>query len=107
LKALVVEASRALSCLDAGRLEELAASCRALNRDLANAGCAERVALACQARAAHGDMDLFARVLDVTRANLQVMRRLRAIHEDRLDYGEGAVAGAGGWMRTGTGNGDN
>jgi hypothetical protein len=34
LKELVVEASRALARLDAGRLEELALSCQALNREL-------------------------------------------------------------------------
>ncbi len=34
LKALVVEASLALTRLDANRLEELALSCQALNRDL-------------------------------------------------------------------------
>ncbi len=34
LKELVVEASRALARLDAPRLEELALSCEALNRDL-------------------------------------------------------------------------
>ena len=35
LKGLVVEASRALARLDADRLEELALSCQALNRELA------------------------------------------------------------------------
>jgi hypothetical protein len=34
LKELVVEASRALARLDADRLEELALSCQALNREL-------------------------------------------------------------------------
>jgi hypothetical protein len=34
LKELVVEASRALARLDAERLEELALSCQALNREL-------------------------------------------------------------------------
>ena len=34
LKELVREASRALASLDAGRLEELALSCQALNREL-------------------------------------------------------------------------
>lgn len=34
LKELVIEASRALARLDADRLEELALSCQALNRDL-------------------------------------------------------------------------
>ena len=48
LKALVVEASLALARLDADRLEELALSCQALNRDLSawldpGAGLRERV----------------------------------------------------------------
>jgi hypothetical protein len=84
LKALVVEASRALARLDADRLEELALSCKALNRDLTPAN---RQELACQAREAAGDMAVFARVLEVTRANLGVMNRLRDLHAGRAEYG--------------------
>ena len=50
LKELVVEASRALARLDAGRLEELALSCQALTRDLARANRVERTSFAGQAR---------------------------------------------------------
>ncbi len=85
LKQLVSEASRALATLDANRLEELALSCQALNRDLALKTTAERAALARQAREAAGDMAVFGRVLEATRANLRVMRRLRQLREGRFD----------------------
>ena len=105
LKELVVEASRALAGLDANRLEELALSCHALNRDLPNDLAAstppERTALARQAEAATGDMATFARVLDVTRANLHVMSRLRELRNGSLEYGEAqAQSGEAAWART-------
>ena len=59
LKELVVEASRALARLDADRLEELALSCQALNRDLAPASTKQRAELARQAREAAGEMATF------------------------------------------------
>jgi hypothetical protein len=99
LKALVLEASRALARLDAERLEELAISCQALNRDLA-----PDIRLARQAREAAGEMSVFARVLDVTRTNLKVMYRLRELRAGRTHYGE---AQAGSWARTEAGHGDN
>ena len=101
LRDLVVEASRALACLDADRLEELALSCQALNRDLAPASAVERAGLARQAREAAGDMAVFARVIEVTQANLQVINRLRELRADRLEYG--APSGYGGGRRTGMG----
>jgi len=90
LKALIAEASRALARLDAGRLEELALSCQALNRVLepGNADIDARKLLAQQAREAAADMAVFARVLDATRANLQVMNRLRELRMGRLEYSE-------------------
>ena len=104
LKELVLEASRALALLDADRLEALALSCQALNRELAAPAPLERPALAMEVREAAGDMAVFARVLEVTRANLNVMRRLRESHRDRLEYREPQVRG---WARTETGHGDN
>jgi hypothetical protein len=101
LKKLVVEASRALACLDANRLEELALSCQALNRDLAPASREEHAVLAGQARDAAGEMAVFARVLEATRANLNVMNRLRELRAGRLEYGQV------GWVRTETRHGDN
>lgn len=88
LKELVVEASRALASLDADRLEELALSCQALNRDIPQTGSEERVAMARQASEATEDMAVFARVLEVTRANLVVMNRLRDLHAGWLEYSE-------------------
>lgn len=104
LKKLVGEASQALARLDAERLEELAQSCRALNRDLAGAGATVRSALAVEAREAAGDMAVLSRVLDATRANLRVMNRLRALRAGKFEYGEPHVLG---WPPTGSGHGDN
>lgn len=101
MKELVVEASRSLARLDADRLEELALSCQALNRDLAPASPQQRAELARQARAAAGDMATLSRVLEATRANLNVMRRLRDLRGGRLEYSHER------WSRTETGHGDN
>jgi hypothetical protein len=88
LRALVVEASHALALLDAARLEELARSCEALNRELSfsHADMRLRSEMARQAREAAKDMAVFGRVLDVTRANLNVMNRLREMRMGRLEY---------------------
>jgi hypothetical protein len=104
LRRLVVEASRALARLDAGRLEELALSCQLLNRDLASSGTEDRTR---QAREAAGDMAVFARVLDVTRGNLNVINRLRELRAGRMEYGERPAAAGCGWSPTGSGHGDN
>ena len=106
LKKLVTEASQALARLDADRLEELALSCQVLNRELARLGPEGCASLARQSREAAGDMAVFARVLDATRANLHVMSRLRELHKERLEYGESPAAGRG-WVRTESGYGDN
>ena len=99
LKELVREASRALACLDADRLEELALSCRALNRDQAPGA-----ALVRQAREAVGDFTVFGRVLEATRANLHVMNRLRELRGGRLEYKEPESRG---WVAGKSGHGDN
>jgi hypothetical protein len=104
LKELVAEASQALAHLDAERLEELALSCQALNRDLVLGDQDSRNALAAESREAVGDMAVFARVLDATRANLHVMNRLRELREGRLEYGGPQVQM---WRRTGSGHGNN
>jgi hypothetical protein len=93
LKDLVVEASRALARLDAPRLEELALSCQALNHDLNLLDAAERQELARQAREAQADMSVFARVLDATWANRNVMMRLRELRTGRLEYSERQARG--------------
>lgn len=88
LKQLVWEASHALARLDTRRLEELALSCQALNRDLAPATTAVRADRARQAREAAEEMAVFARVMEATRANLNVMKRLRELRAGRLEYSE-------------------
>jgi hypothetical protein len=91
IKELVVEASRALARLDAPRLGELALSCEALNRDLDSMDAGEKSDLARQAREAAPGMAVLGRVLAVTRANQNVMRRLREMRERRLEYSERLV----------------
>jgi hypothetical protein len=103
LRELVAEASCALARLDAGRLEELALSCEALNRGLGPMSAGEKAQLARQAREAASDMAVFGRVLEATRANLNVMRKLRELRTDRLEYSERQSCGA---PSAGGGDGD-
>jgi hypothetical protein len=93
LKELVVEASRALARLDTSRLTELALSCQALTGELNFGSVKERKLLARQAREAEADMAVFARVLEATRANLNVMNRLRELRAGRLEYTERQARG--------------
>jgi hypothetical protein len=104
LKGLVVEASQALARLDSNRLEELALSCRALNRELPRANSEDGAELVRQAREAAGEMAVFARVLEVTQSNLSVMKRLRELRAGRLEYGESQARG---WAGTESGHGNN
>ena len=116
IREVVAEASRALARLDADRLEELALACQALNRDRvanvspdagAESDLTERgnnQALMRQAREAAGDMRDFGRVLEATRANLVVMRRMRQLREGKIVYSE---AQARGWASPEPGYGDN
>jgi len=96
LKALVTEASRALAQLDAARLEELALSCAALNREMPPVTMSESETLVREAREAVGEMAVFARVLEATRGNLRVMDRLRELRMGCLEYSDRPVP-AGGW----------
>jgi hypothetical protein len=104
LKELVQEASRALSRLDADRLDELAVSCRLLNRELSGMN---REAMARQAREAAAEMAVFGRVLEVTRANLNVVNRLRELRAGRPEYGERSSPAGGAWTAVEGGRGDN
>jgi hypothetical protein len=98
LRELVVEASLALARLDADRLEELAVSCQALNRDLVPSNGLERVEWVRQAHEAQGELAVLGRVLEATRANLEVVNRLRERSGSRLEYaGLHAPASAGHW----------
>ena len=89
LRELVVEASLALARLDADRLEELAFSCQALNRTIAPRPLndANRAELVRQAREASPQMAVLGRVLEATRTNLEVMKRIRERREGRMEYG--------------------
>ena len=94
LRELVVEASLALARLDAERLEELARSCHGLNREMtepSTMSLERRTDLARQSREATGEMAVFGRVLEVTRANVDVMNRLRELREGRREYGGRAI----------------
>jgi hypothetical protein len=107
LKQVVAEASRALARLDAARLEELALSCHALNRELADCSAEDHVQFALQARAAAKEMAVFAKVLDVTRANLNVINRLQDVRTGQLEYAERSAATDTAWAPPESGHGDN
>ena len=83
LNALVAEAAQALSVLDVERLEGLSHTCEVLNRDFSPE---TRHAYACELRAAPKEMAALAKVLEVTRANLAVMERIRMMRTNRLEY---------------------
>jgi hypothetical protein len=109
LRALVVEASLALARLDADRLEEMALSCQALNRDLSGWSGQEQMEMARERRELTGEMAVFERVLEATRANLDVMSRLRQLHEGQREY-SGSLrrrsSGTGQWGQTGDSDGN-
>lgn len=86
LKVMVAEASRALARLDSERLEELALTCHALNRNLAPSSVVARTALATEAREATKEIAVLARILEATRSNADVLRRLRELRGSRLEY---------------------
>ena len=88
LRLVVREAAHALATLDADRLEELALSCPALSRNFICAESARSAELTRQASDAIADMAIFARVLEVTRANLNVMNRLRLLRQGPAEYGQ-------------------
>jgi hypothetical protein len=77
LRELVEEASLALARLDADRLEELAASCADLRRRLDGNDGAKGETVIRQLRDASREVTVFARVLEATRANIAVVKRLR------------------------------
>jgi hypothetical protein len=85
-----------LACLDTKRLEELAHCCQALNREL----CAcefygHGADLARQAREAAEEMAVFCRVMEATRANLNVMKRLRELRTPGVLNTAGSRRGTG------------
>lgn len=91
LKELVAEASQALARLDVARLEELAVSCQALTQMLSTKETHMRGLLTSQARDMQSDIAVLARVIEATRANLNVMNRLRELRAGSVEYSEGQV----------------
>lgn len=86
LKNILGEASRALAHLDAETLEEMAAYCAALIQDDETSGSVES-RLDSECKEAWKEFAIFVRVLESTKANLNVMRRLRQMRASRLEYG--------------------
>jgi hypothetical protein len=104
LRELVLEASQALARLDSDRLDELALSCQALNRDFSLNNSDHSAGLVRQAREAVGEMAVFQRVLEATRSNLNVMKRLRELRAGQLEYGESQTRG---WVEMERAHGNN
>ncbi len=84
---MLAEASLALAHLDAERLEEMALSCAALVRDADRKRGDARNQCGSGLGEARQEMAIFARVLEATRANLEVMHRLRPVRAAQLEYG--------------------
>lgn len=111
LRQLVREASQALARLDAERLEELTQCCQALNREIRSRKPSEQegtssegAELTRQAREAAGEFVVFTRVLEATRANLDVLSRLRTLEQEQLEYGRTQTPGLN-WARPEATNG--
>jgi hypothetical protein len=92
LQEMVRETIYALTFLDAARLQVLAQSCRILTRDLASRD-DEDLRLAREAAEARADIRTLARVLEGTKANLQVLYQLRNPGDGSLGYGPGSLPG--------------
>lgn len=83
LPQIVSEASHALAALDAERLEELAKSCRILNRSIADT--VPSVTAVDRARTLT-ELAVLRRILDATRRNLKVLHHLEEMRAARLEY---------------------
>lgn len=90
VRRLIVDASHALSRLDAECLEELAASYRILGRGLE--GFRDETSLVREVEVAVAELNLFGRLLDVTRENLLVMRRATLVSDGCASYGSGMAS---------------
>jgi hypothetical protein len=75
-KSLIAEATSALARLDADRLEKMVHSYEALNCGL----------FVLEPEKAAREMAVFARVLDATRVNMNVLSRLHEIGSPALEY---------------------
>lgn len=91
---MLVEASHALAHLDADRLEEMALSCAVLVRDVDRVRCDAKNQCESGSGEAMQAVGIFTRVLEATRANLKVMRRLRQVRSAQLEYGPAHAGGS-------------
>ncbi len=104
LKDLVREASRSLAKLDADRLSELKSLLQEFSLALRDVGVEGRARLIVQARDASEEMKTFARIIEATRDNLQLLYRLHDLTDENLEYN--ALLTIAGVSR-GSSNGDN
>jgi hypothetical protein len=88
-KSLIVEAAGALARLDADRLEEMALSCEALNRRPVPAGSSWSEAATPVLNDLRREIAILARVLEATRVNMNVLRRLGRSRLTAIEYGCG------------------
>lgn len=89
MREFVREASQALACLNGERLEEMAQSCRMLNRTPGPANAPERLQVAAECRTAAEELAVLGGVLEATAANMRVMDRLRQLRAGHEEYGAG------------------
>ncbi len=85
LKEILGEASRALARLDANRLEDMTRRCEALVCGSDTEPEAKRPPMLAES-AMDNEITTFARVVEATRINLQVLRRLTEIEAGQLEY---------------------
>jgi hypothetical protein len=85
LRNIFAEATLALAHLDSDRLEQMRLSCAALVRDDATGG-GVRTSVYSGCTDAWMEIAVLMRVLDATKANLDVMRRLREMCSAQLEY---------------------
>ena len=97
LKALLVEASLALAGLEVAKLEELALSCIGLLREMGG----ESGQMTLDPSAIRRELSIFGRSVEATRANRDVLGKLRNRETPGLDYGLSPVSGT-----LGVGHGD-
>lgn len=88
-RSLIGDAVDALARLDADRLEEMALSCESLSRGLIASDFARNHSIVHEASDLQREMTVFARVLEATRANRNVLRILRELRSTAIEYGCG------------------
>jgi hypothetical protein len=92
LKKVLEEATESLAWLDGERLEEIALCC-AMQMRGNDRGCDEGLKyVERESEQPTREMAIFLRVLQATKANLQVMRRLREMRGTKLEYGSELLA---------------